>query len=313
MKWGHPILTDSGGYQVFSLSPLCKINDEGVTFRSHIDGSEHFFTPEIAVRNQENLDVDIMMVLDVCTAHDSTEATARDAMRRTTEWALRCKKEHKDKQGLLFAIVQGGLFPELRRESAIDLIGADFPGYAIGGLSIGEKKESTWEITGLVTDLLPADKPRYLMGVGSPEDLLEGINLGIDIFDSALPTRVGRNGGIYTRRGRKNILKAEFRLKDIPLEDGCDCYACRNFSSAYIHHLFKSGELLALRLASIHNLAFLTSLMKETREAIKSDSLSQYKKAFLDDYKTTDEPARVSQKSKWIGAQKERAAGKDTL
>jgi queuine tRNA-ribosyltransferase len=307
IKWDSPILTDSGGYQVFSLSPLCKIEDRGVTFRSHIDGSEHFFSPEIAIQNQENLGVDIMMVLDECTSHSSTEEKVREAMKRTTSWALRCKQQHQGKQGLLFSIVQGGLFPELRRESATQLIEADFPGYAIGGLSLGENKQSTWEITSLVTGLLPKDKPRYLMGVGSPEDLLEGVSLGIDLFDSALPTRVGRNGGIYTRKGRINILKAGYKFADEPLEPGCDCYTCCNFTAAYLHHLFKSGELLALRLASIHNLRFLMRMMEEIKEAIRDDSFGKYKRQFLEYYKTTNEPARVSQKSKWIGAQKNRA------
>jgi queuine tRNA-ribosyltransferase len=246
-------------------------------------------------------------VLDECTSFDSPEEKAREAMERTGAWALRCKQQHRGKNGLLFAIVQGGLFPKLRKESADQLIEADFPGYAIGGLSLGEEKESTWEITSLVTGMLPREKPRYLMGVGSPEDLLEGVSRGIDIFDSALPTRVGRNGAIYTGNGRINILKAGFKILDEPLDPQCDCYTCRNFSAAYLHHLFKSGELLALRLASIHNLRFLTRMMEEIKEAVRNDSFPEYKRKFLGSYKTTDEPARVSQKSKWIGAQKNRA------
>jgi len=304
MGWNAPILTDSGGYQVFSLSPLCKIQDEGVVFRSHIDGSEHFLSPEISIQNQERLGVDIMMVLDECTAHDSNESKSRAAMERTTKWALRCKKAQKDSNKLLFAIIQGGLFPELRKESTGALIEADFPGYAIGGLSIGEMKESTWEITELVTGLLPDNKPRYLMGVGSPEDILEGVSLGIDIFDSALPTRVARNGGLFTSHGRINILKSANRLKDVPIDENCDCYTCRNFSTAYMHHLFKAGELLALRLATIHNLRFTVRMMNDIRKSIENNTFSKFKNQFIDMYKTTDEQARVSQKSKWINAKR---------
>jgi len=304
MGWNAPILTDSGGYQVFSLSPLCKIHDEGVIFRSHIDGSEHFFSPEIVIQNQERLGVDIMMVLDECTAHDINETKSRAAMERTTKWALRCKKAQKDSNKLLFAIIQGGLFPELRKESTDALIEADFPGYAIGGLSIGEMKESTWEITELVTGLLPDNKPRYLMGVGSPEDILEGVSLGIDIFDSALPTRVARNGGLFTSHGRINILKSANKLKDVPIDENCDCYTCRNFSTAYLHHLFKAGELLALRLATIHNLRFTMRMMKDIRKSIENNTFDKFKNRFIDMYKTTDEQVRVSQKSKWINAKR---------
>ncbi len=300
MGWGKPILTDSGGYQIFSLSPLCKITDEGAMFRSHIDGSEHFITPEAAVDYQQRLGVDIIMTLDECVSYDSPEKKVKQALIRTGEWALRCKKKHTDISKWLFAIVQGGIYADLRRESALSLIDMDFPGYAIGGLSLGEIKESTWSMTELTCRLLPVDKPRYLMGVGSPEDILEGVSLGVDIFDSALPTRVARNGALYTSYGRKNILKKDHVLKDEPFDIECDCFTCRNFSAGYLHHLFKAGELLALRLATIHNLRFMSCLMNDIRRSIEEGTFLKFKRHFIEQYKTTDEVARISQKQKWL-------------
>jgi len=300
MAWAGAILTDSGGYQVFSLAPLCKIDDAGVTFRSHIDGSQHFFTPELAVSYQEALGADVMMVLDECTAYGDSEAKVRRAMHRTHQWAARCLNARKRDDLALYAIVQGGFSPEMRRESADYLTGLDFPGYAIGGLSVGEPKAVTLPVIETVTAGLPEGKPRYLMGVGAPEDIIEGVARGIDIFDCALPTRVARNGALYTRRGRVNIRRAEYRRRDAPLDSECDCYTCRTFSAAYLSHLFRSDELLALRLATLHNLRFIARLMGEIRSAILDGTFGTYRKDFLAGYKTTDEVTRVAQKGKWL-------------
>jgi len=300
MAWAGAILTDSGGYQVFSLAPLCKIDDAGVTFRSHIDGSQHFFTPELAVSYQEALGADVMMVLDECTAYGDSEAKVRRAMHRTHQWAARCLNARKRDDLALYAIVQGGFSPEMRRESADYLTGLDFPGYAIGGLSVGEPKAVTLPVIETVTAGLPEGKPRYLMGVGAPEDIIEGVARGIDIFDCALPTRVARNGALYTRRGRVNIRRAEYRQRDAPLDSECDCYTCRTFSAAYLSHLFRSDELLALRLATLHNLRFIARLMREIRSAILDGTFGTYRKDFLAGYKTTDEVTRVAQKGKWL-------------
>jgi len=304
MAWQGPILTDSGGYQVFSLSPLCKINDDGVIFRSHIDGSEHKFSPESVIEFQEKIGADVIMTLDECASISEDISKVQEAMLRTHRWAERCLKVHNSKEQLLFAIVQGGVFPELRRQSAGVLSDMDFPGYAIGGLSLGEPKELTWEIVETTIECLPKDKPRYLMGVGSPEDILEGISRGIDIFDCALPTRVARNGALFTRHGRQNIDKAIFRSKDEPVDGSCDCYTCRTFSAAYLHHLFRCGELLAYRLATIHNLRFIVRLMQEARTAIQTNNFLDFKADFLSRYRTTDESVRITQKQKWLNAQR---------
>jgi len=268
MSWDGAILTDSGGYQVFSLASLRKVNDEGVLFRSHIDGSEHFLTPERVVQYQEALGADIAMVLDECPAVDNSPEQVRRAMERTHRWAERCQQVHRREGQALYAIVQGGVIPELRRESAGFLVSLDFPGYAIGGLCIGEPKQITLDITEQTAALLPEEKPRYLMGVGSPEDIVEGTARGIDIFDSALPTRVARNGALFTSRGRVNIQNAAYAWMEAPIEEGCDCYTCRTFSVAYLHHLFKSRELLAYRLATVHNLTFISCLVRKMRDTI---------------------------------------------
>ena len=304
MKWDRPILTDSGGYQIFSLSPLRKITDNGVIFRSHVDGSEHHFTPESVIELQERIGADIIMTLDECTAPDDKSSKVQEAMTRTHCWADRCLKAHQDNGQLLFGIVQGGLFPDLRRHSAKTLTDMDFPGYAIGGLSLGETKNLTWDIAKLTLELLPKNKPRYLMGVGSPEDIIEGIDSGIDIFDCALPTRVARNGALFTSKGRQNIDKLMFKTKEGPIEESCDCYTCRTFSTAYLHHLFKCEELLAYRLATIHNLRFITALVQKAAIAIKDDKFNDFKKEFLLNYKTTDERARISQKQQWLDRQR---------
>ncbi|MDD5338513.1 MAG: tRNA guanosine(34) transglycosylase Tgt [Dehalococcoidales bacterium] len=304
MGWGGAILTDSGGYQVFSLSPLCKITDEGVKFRSHIDGSEHFLTPELAVKYQEALGADVIMVLDECSAYGDAKEKIQKAMDRTHRWAKRCLKSHKTKNQALYAIVQGGMFPDLRKASAEYLTQLDFPGYAIGGLSVGEPKDVTFPLIEQTTALLPPAKPRYLMGVGAPEDLVEGVARGIDMFDCALPTRVARNGALYTRQGRVNIRRAIYSKIDKPIDPSCDCYTCRTFSAAYLNHLFRAEELLALRLATNHNLRFLNNLMKDIRSAIMDGTFDRFAKSFLKTYQTTNEQTRVAQKGKWLKGRK---------
>ncbi|MFC1967098.1 tRNA guanosine(34) transglycosylase Tgt [Chloroflexota bacterium] len=304
MGWGGAILTDSGGYQIFSLAPLCRIDDEGVVFRSHIDGSKHSLTPETAVQMQERIGADIIMALDECRSHDSDYDGVKAAMRRTQHWAERCLKAHKREEQSLYAIVQGGMFPELRRQSAADLSSLGFDGYAIGGLSIGEPKTVTLNMLEETVPYLPADRIRYLMGVGSPEDIVEGVARGIDMFDSALPTRVARNGALFTLQGRRNIGNAAFKKMDRPFDPDCGCYTCRNFSAAYLHHLFRAGELLGLRLATLHNLTFVQNLLKQIRVSILDGSFTSFREDFLAEYRTTDEKTRVSQKQKWLNARK---------
>jgi queuine tRNA-ribosyltransferase len=300
MAWDGALFTDSGGYQLFSLAALCRINDDGVTFRSHIDGSEHFITPELAVQYQEALGADVMMVLDECTAYGDSPQKVQTAMARTHRWAQKCLHAHKGQGQSLYAIVQGGFSPQWRRESAGFLTTLDFPGYAIGGLSVGEPKETTLEMVALTAPLLPEDKPRYLMGVGSPEDIVENVARGIDIFDSALPTRVARNGALFTARGRRNIRNAAFSRREDPIDADCDCYTCKKFSAAYLSHLFKSEELLAYRLATIHNLRFISNLMGRIRQAIMEGTFDAFHKDFLASYKPADAPTRFEQKQRWL-------------
>jgi queuine tRNA-ribosyltransferase len=302
MGWDGPILTDSGGYQVFSLARLCRVTDDGVTFRSHIDGSEHHLTPEIVVDFQQKLGADIIMVLDECPAINASTAKVREAVDRTSQWAGRCRNHHRSPDQLLFGIVQGGVFPELRQQSAAAITSLDFPGYAIGGLSLGEAKEQTWSMVDETMPLLPIDRPRYLMGVGSPEDIIEGVSRGIDLFDSALPTRVARNGALFTTQGRVNIRKATYKAKEGPVDADCDCYTCRTFSAAYLNHLFKCEELLAYRLATIHNLRFTVRLMQRIENAIQQGTFAAFKNNFLSQYQVTDEKVRLAQKQKWLNS-----------
>jgi len=283
MGWSGPILTDSGGFQVFSLATLRKVSDEGVVFRSHIDGSEHFLSPEKAVAIQEQLGADIIMALDECP-DPMDYAYNKAALERTHLWAERCLKAHQRADQALFGILQGGIFPDLRRESARFVTSLDFAGYAIGGLSVGEPKTKTWETLDMTVPLLPADKPRYLMGVGSPEDLFEGVERGVDIFDCVLPTRLARNGAVFTSQGRINLRKAQFAQDPAPIEEGCGCYTCRHFSRAYLRHLYKAGEILGLRLNSIHNLHFLLDLMRRIRAAITESRFGQLRESFLAHY-----------------------------
>ncbi|MEE8473371.1 MAG: tRNA guanosine(34) transglycosylase Tgt, partial [Dehalococcoidia bacterium] len=296
MAWEGPILTDSGGYQVFSLAPLRRVSDQGVTFRSHIDGSEHLFTPELAVELQEGLGADIIMALDVPSPFGAPrEEVARD-MERTHDWAVRCLASRAGDGQALFGIVQGGTFPELRRDSAEFLASLDFPGYALGGLCLGEPKELMMDMVEEGVAPLPPDRPRYLMGVGSPEDLVAAVARGIDLFDSALPTRVARNGALFTRRGRVNIRKASFREREGPIDAACDCSTCRTFSAAYLHHLFRAGELLGLRLATVHNLRFIMVLMEEMRQSLRDGVFEKFRRDFLSSYIPADESARLAQK-----------------
>ena len=300
MDWDRAILTDSGGFQVFSLSRLRKINEEGVVFRSHIDGSERFISPEKAVELQEDLGADVIMALDICPSFQDKPEQVKAATERTHRWAERCLKAQTRSDQSLFAIVQGGFDIESRKESARILSSMDFPGYALGGLSLGEPKEMTHRMIEAAAEILPSDKPRYLMGVGSPEDILEGVSMGIDMFDSVLPTRVARNGGLYTSNGRVNIRNAVWKNYPAPIDPDCSCYACKHFSAAYLHHLFRAEEILGLTLATIHNLTFMHNFMEKVRWSISEGVFEDFKQQFLSGYNTTDERIRLEQKHKWI-------------
>lgn len=281
MNWQKPILTDSGGFQVFSLAKLRDISEDGVVFRSHIDGSKHFFTPEKVMEIEQALGADIAMAFDVCSPYPAPKEQVVAALEKTTRWAVRCKDCHTREDQALFGIVQGGLFHDLRRRSAEELIELDFPGYGIGGLSVGEPKPLMYECLDELMPLMPKDKPRYLMGVGSPDCLVEGVARGVDMFDCVLPTRIARNGTVFTRRGKLVVRNAEYARDFAPMEEGCGCYACRNFSRAYIRHLIKANEILGLRLTTIHNLHFLLRLMQEIRQNITAGTFAQFYKDFF--------------------------------
>ena len=302
MAWDGPILTDSGGFQVYSLGGLRRITDEGVRFTSHLDGSRHSLTPEEAVRAQEVLGSDIAMVLDECTGYGASEREVRRAMERTHRWARRCLEARTRPDQALFGIVQGGHDPALREQSAEAVTALGFDGYAVGGLSVGEPKALHHRIAAHTALLLPADRPRYLMGVGSPEDLVEAVAFGYDLFDCALPTRVARNGGIYRADGRCTVTTARFRTEPGPLEEGCDCLTCRSFSAAYVHHLFRARELLAYRLATIHNLRFYERLMATLREAVQAGAFEEVRRAFHAAYTPTNEGVRLEQRRRWEAA-----------
>lgn len=285
MHWDGAILTDSGGFQVFSLGDLRKIQEEGVEFRSHIDGSRRFLSPEIATQVQMALGADIIMAFDECAPYPCTHEYAKNSLERTIRWAKRCQEAWttSDRQAL-FGIVQGGAYQDLRLQSAEQIVDLDLPGYAIGGLSVGEPKELMYEVLDYTVERLPRQKPRYLMGVGSPDALIEGVMRGIDMFDCVLPTRIARNGTAMTRYGKVVVRNAEAAHNFAPLDSSCDCYTCRNFSRAYIRHLLKADEILGLRLMSIHNLHFLQTLMKEIREAIREERLTEYRVKFFANY-----------------------------
>ena len=285
MNWDRAILTDSGGFQVFSLAENRKITENGVEFRSHLNGDKLFLSPEVATAVQNALGADIIMAFDECPPYPADYDYVKKSTERTSRWAERCLKAHARPQDqALFGIVQGGMFKDLRRQSVRDLTSLDFPGYAIGGLSVGEPKPLMYEMLEETVPLLPADKPRYLMGVGSPDALLEGVMRGIDMFDCVLPTRIARNGTVMTSRGRLVVRNADLARDFAPLDPECSCYACRNYSRAYIRHLIKADEMFGLRLTTIHNLHFLAELMRQIREAIREDRLRDFRDEFFDKY-----------------------------
>ncbi|MDY0405471.1 tRNA guanosine(34) transglycosylase Tgt [Virgibacillus sp. 179-BFC.A HS] len=285
MNWDGSILTDSGGFQVFSLSDMRDITEEGVHFRNHLNGEKLFLSPEKSMEVQNALGSDIMMAFDECPPYPATHAYMKQSVERTSRWAERCLQAHsrKDEQGL-FGIVQGGEFEDLRRQSASDLVSLDFPGYAIGGLSVGEPKPIMNRMLEFTTPLLPADKPRYLMGVGSPDSLIDGSIRGVDMFDCVLPTRIARNGTCMTSHGRLVVRNAKYAEDFGPIDDQCDCYTCRNYSRAYIRHLIKCNETFGFRLTTYHNLYFLLNLMEQVRNAIREDRLGDFREAFFEQY-----------------------------
>lgn len=285
MNWGGTILTDSGGFQVFSLADLRNIKEEGVTFKSHLDGSKQFISPEKAIEIENALGADIIMAFDECAPYPSDYNYAKEAMERTTRWAARCREAHKNtKKQALFGIIQGVTYKDLREESAKQLIELDFPGYAIGGLSVGEPAEIMYEVLDYTAPLLPVDKPRYLMGVGTPDYLIEGTLRGIDMFDCVLPTRIARNGTAMTSHGKVVVRNAIYERDFLPLDSECDCYTCKNFTRAYLRHLIKANEILGIRLMSLHNLRFLIKLMENVRMAIEEDRFPEFRKEFYSKY-----------------------------
>jgi len=290
MNWDQAILTDSGGFQVFSLSNLRQIEEEGVHFRHHINGSKLFLSPERAIEIQNNLGSDIMMSFDECPPYPASHEYVKASIERTTRWAERGLKAHKgaDKQGL-FGIVQGGEYLDLRKQSAEDLMSLDFAGYSIGGLSVGEPKELMYNVLEYLHPILPPNKPRYLMGVGSPDALITGAMHGVDMFDCVLSTRIARNGTVMTSTGRKNLKNAQYKKAFTPIDEACDCYACANYTKAYINHLIRSKESFGIRLTSIHNTRFLLKLMEDVRAAIANDRLLDFKNEFYEKYGLNEE------------------------
>lgn len=285
MNWDKAILTDSGGFQVFSLGDLRKITEEGVEFRSHIDGSKHMLSPEKSIEIQNALSSDIMMAFDECPPYPADRSYVKNSLERTTRWLKRCKETHKNTEvQSLFGIMQGGMYQDLRYQSAMEIVEMDLPGYSIGGLSVGEPKELMYEVLDYCVDYLPQNKPRYLMGVGSPDYLLEGVERGVDMFDCVLPTRIARNGTAMTSRGKVVIKNAAYEKDFTSLDPECDCYTCKNYSKAYLRHLFKSNEILSSMLLSNHNLYFLIKLMAGIRNAIEEDRFMEFKKEFYYKY-----------------------------
>ena len=271
MNWQKPILTDSGGFQVFSLNSLAKVSEEGVTFKSHIDGSSHFFSPEHSMEIQEGLGADIAMTLDEPTPYPSDRAITETSLKLSSRWAARCKSAHHLENQSLFGIIQGGMYEDLRTQSIKEITEIDFPGYAIGSLSVGEEKNIMCDIAAHTAEYLPKNKPRYLMGVGTPEDLRQCSGMGIDMFDCVMPSRNARNGSLFTSQGKINIRNLQYKADDSPLDPECDCYTCKNYSRAYLRHLFMADEIFVMKLNTLHNIYFYQKRMKSIREAISND------------------------------------------
>lgn len=284
MNWDKPILTDSGGFQVFSLSDLREIKEEGVYFSSHLDGSKHFISPEKSMQIQKNLGSDIVMAFDECPPYPAEREYVENSLERTIRWAERCQKEMEESDQALFGIIQGGVYPELRKRSVEEMMKFDFPGYSIGGLSVGEPKEEMYKMLKHTTPIMPRNKPRYLMGVGTPEDLIEGIYHGIDMFDCVMPTRIARHGQVFTSKGRITVRNAKFKDDFTPLDKNCDCHVCQNYSRAYIRHLIKRNEILGVRLTTYHNLYFMLNLSEEIRKSIKNDNFINLREKFYQKY-----------------------------
>ncbi|MBI4495889.1 MAG: tRNA guanosine(34) transglycosylase Tgt [Deltaproteobacteria bacterium] len=293
MHWDRPLLTDSGGFQIYSLNSLAGVSEEGVRFQSHLDGSSHLFTPEKAIEVQEALGADIIMCLDECLRHPATHEESESSLELTLQWARRCRDARRRPDQALFGIVQGGTYTDLRRRAVRELAAMGFDGHALGGLSVGEDKETMCRVVAETAPLLPPDKPRYLMGVGLPEDILQAVGQGVDLFDCVLPTRNARNGTLFTKGGKLSIKNARFAEDPLPVEPGCPCYACRNYSRAYLRHLFLAGEILAARLQTIHNLHFYISFMGDLRRALAEGSGDEFAGEFLAGWK----PARPGEGS----------------
>jgi queuine tRNA-ribosyltransferase len=304
MHWDGPILTDSGGFQVWSLGHLRKLSEEGVVFKSHLDGSQHILTPERVMQIEAELGADIILPLDICAPYPCSPGDAKLAMERTHRWeerALDAKERYRPDQ-TLFGIVQGAFEPALRQQSARIVGNMPFPGLSIGGLSVGEPKAYMWEMLGYVTPELPRGKPRHLLGVGSPEDFVVGVGLGMDMFDCVLPTRVARHGGLFTASGRVNIKASRFHAQRSPIEEGCDCYTCQNYSAAYLHHLARSEEQLYYRLGTIHNLRFMFRLAGQLRTSILAGTYPTFRDEFLARYTPASQRVREEQREKWKAA-----------
>jgi queuine tRNA-ribosyltransferase len=287
MHWEHPLLTDSGGFQVFSLNSLVKVSEEGVAFQSHLDGSRHFITPEKAIAIQEALGADIIMCLDECTPYPASHEEAECSLQRTLKWSRRCRESHQASHQALFGIVQGGMYSDLRRKGVEVLVEIGFDGYALGGLSVGENQEIMVRVIAETAPLLPENLPRYVMGLGMPGDMIKAVREGVDMFDCVLPTRNARNGMLFTRSGKMAIKNAKYAEDPSPIEPGCPCYTCRNYSRAYLRHLYFAEEILAFRLNTIHNLHFYLTFMREMRQAIAEDRLD----GFIQDFNSMGEPS----------------------
>jgi len=290
ISWQRPILTDSGGYQIFSLALLRKIKDDGVEFQSHFDGGRYFFQPEDIIKIQKILGSDLIMPLDDCIEYPASYEMAKISMRRTIQWAERSRKEYDkiidpDKQAV-FGIIQGSTYQDLRKQSVEELLGLGFAGYALGGLSVGESQDLRYNVISFTTNIMPEDKPRYLMGLGMPDDILAAVELGVDMFDCVIPTRYGRNGTAFTHKGRITVRNSDFKTDNLPIDEKCSCYTCRNFSRAYLRHLFNTKEMLGPRLVSLHNVYFFIHLMFEIRKAIEEENFIEFKNSFLREYRT---------------------------